>query len=198
MIYHGNSLNSIKKKPIKLKIPNKYILFVGRRTGYKNFIFFLESISDLLYKRQDLYLICAGGGGIQQHERKFFEKMKISEKIIQCDFDDNALAYLYEKACLLAFPSLHEGFGIPILEAFGCNCPVVCSNTSSLPEIAKDGAKYFDPRNKQSITNALTSVLDNKDLQKDLISRGKKIEKTYSWRKTAEETYRLYRSIICL
>ena len=102
----------------------------------------------------------------------------------------------YKQAELFVFPSLYEGFGIPILEAFACECPLVCSNTSSLPEIAADGAEYFNPYDVFSIKIAIENVLNNDDRKKVLKLNGKKRLKNFSWQKTAEDTKKIYESIL--
>ena len=95
-----------------------------------------------------------------------FKKIKSNlNKILYIEGNEKKLNYLYSKAELLVYPSLYEGFGLPILESFANGCPVVCSNTSSLPEIGNDAATYFDPNNINSISNALETILNSKEKQ---------------------------------
>lgn len=106
---------------------------------------------------------------------------------------DDELAALYSGAQALLYPSLYEGFGLPILQAFSCECPVVTSNISSMPEVAGDAAVLVDPLSVESIANGIKSALKNKN---DLIKKGKKRVKNFSWEKTAKETLKVYESLL--
>jgi glycosyltransferase involved in cell wall biosynthesis len=106
------------------------------------------------------------------------------------------LANFYKNALAFIFPSLYEGFGIPVLESFACGCPLLCSNVSSLPEIAGDCACYFDPYSEESIKNAITQLIENDDFRKKLIVKGHTRLKLFSWEQTAEQTKRIYESVI--
>ncbi len=199
VIHLGNSLcfNDIEKvKGISSKFPQKYLLFVGNRRVYKNFDTFTESISQLLRDDKNLYLICAGGGKFTPSEIASLEKSGVINKVTQCSFDDNILAQLYQNALAFIFPSLYEGFGIPILEAFFCGCPVVASNISSLPEVAGDAAEYFDPLDKISILNAVKKIAYDHGLRCKLKNKGYERLKNFSWEKTANQTKMLYKSIL--
>jgi glycosyltransferase involved in cell wall biosynthesis len=94
------------------------------------------------------------------------------------------------------FPSLYEGFGIPILEAFSTGCPVILSNTSSLPEIGGDAALYFDPYSINNMRSIIDKVITSKDLQNELISKGKERIKEFSWKKCSDETLQVYNKVI--
>ncbi len=196
VVYLGNSLMVDNNAKLNIKMPSKYILFVGSRGGYKNFIKFIKSIAKILIEENRLSVICIGGGKFSDNEMLLLNKLKINGRIFQYDLNDNSLALFYKNAELFVFPSLYEGFGIPILEAFACECPVVCSNTSSLPEIATDGAEYFDPYDKNSIYTAVKTVLNNKKKKKTLIKNGSNRLKCFSWKKTAEQTKRIYQMIL--
>jgi len=201
VIYHGSSLNNSinfeKINPIFLRqIPSKYILFVGNRQGYKNFIFFIESVYPLLIKDKSLNIVCAGGNNFSNEELILFNKLKIADRILHVDVNNDILKYLYSNALVFVFPSLYEGFGIPILEAFSCNCPVVLSNSSSFPEVAGDAAIYFDLKDKESLTEAIKSIINNDNLRQGLIAKGQNRVKKFSWEKTMKETISVYKSII--
>ncbi len=199
VIYLANSLaaGTIEKgKGAVSDLPQKYLLFVGNRRVYKNFDLFVESISSLLQDDNGLHLVCAGGGKFTPSEIAGLEKLGIMHKVTQRHFDDNKLAQFYRNALAFIFPSLYEGFGIPILEAFSCGCPVIASNISSLPEIAGNAAAYFDPADTMSISNAVKKVINNDDLRRELRSRGYDRLKGFSWEKTATGTKKLYQSIL--
>jgi len=196
VIYHGNSLVLSNDHEFKIKLPEKYILFVGSRNKYKNFTLFIKSVSLLLNEDLNLYVVCVGGGSFNNEELILFEELKIKNRIIQFDLEDNLLSQFYFRALMFIFPSLYEGFGMPILEAFSCECPLVCSNISSFPEIAVDGAIYFDPYDKESMYKAMKKVYNSENDRHRIIRNGKERLKYFSWEKTAEKTKKIYESII--
>jgi Glycosyltransferase len=180
-----------------LNLPQKYILFVGNRGVYKNFAFFINSISSLLYTEKDLYLVCAGGGAFSDAELCFLEDLKIKMKVLHRPIiNDCTLSQLYRNAILFAFPSLYEGFGIPVLEAFSCGCPVAASNCSSLPEVGGEAVKYFDPKNSDSIQQVVEEIVHNDSLQDSLRLRGYERLKLFSWEKTALNTKKVYDNLL--
>jgi len=197
VIYLGNSLK-IKKdiKTINIKIPEKYILFVGSRRGYKNFELFIEVISPLINDDNKLNIVCAGGGKFNNKEIEKLKNLKIKDKVFYYSGSDSILAYLYQKAVAFIFPSLYEGFGIPVLESFASGCPVICSKTSSLPEVAGDAVVYFDPTDKLSMLNSIKKVIYDDELRKQLMDKGIERVKEFTWKKTAEKTKKIYEEIL--
>jgi len=181
---------------LEIELPKRYILFVGLRQGYKNFELFIEAVSQLLHKENDLFIVCVGGSKFNHIEINLFNKLNIKDKVLQFDLDDSSMSQFYNRALLFVFPSLYEGFGIPILESFACRCPLVCSNTSSLPEVAGNAAEYFDPSSKTSIYNAIENVLLNENYRQELVYRGREILKNFSWEKTALETKKVYEGVV--
>ncbi len=196
VIYLGNSLVFAPNGIDLIKIPQKYLLFVGRRSGYKNFNNFIKAVAPLIHEDKELSIVCVGGGMFNNEEKQLFNKLKIIKNLHQKNLDDETLALYYKNALMFVFPSRYEGFGIPILEAFACNCPLICSNTSSLPEIAGNAAIYFDPDNLESIRSAIKNLLNNDDLQKTLVLKGEKKLKQYSWKITTQKTKQMYESIL--
>ena len=182
---------------ISLNLPKRYILFVGNRGYYKNFSFFIKSISSLLDEEKDLYLICAGGGVFLEDDMRLLDELKIKKKVLHYPIiNDSTLSLLYQKAILFIFPSLYEGFGIPVLEAFSCGCPVAASNISSLPEVGGDAVIYFDPNNSDSIQKVVDNIVHNKSLQDSLRIRGYQRLKLFSWEKTALNTKKVYDNLL--
>ena len=182
--------------PNLFDIPDKYLLYVGHRNYYKNFNNFLSAIESLLINDSDLYLIAAGGGNFNSNELKLFESKKLKTKIIYKNADDKSLIFLYSKALAFVFPSLYEGFGIPALEAMNCDCPVVLSNTSSLPEVGGDAAIYFNPENIDDMRDKISSVIFSNELRQDLIKKGSAQRLKFSFQKTAIETKTVYESLL--
>jgi glycosyltransferase involved in cell wall biosynthesis len=196
VVYLGNSMFPKSNSTLVLKLPQKYILFVGSRNGYKNFDRFLRGVASLLLSDKELYVLCAGSGAFKAFELKQMEDLNIASQFIQYDVNDDTLASLYQNAQLFVFPSLYEGFGIPVLESFACDCPLVCSNTSSLPEIAGEGAYYFDPYSETSIQSAIFKVLNDKTLREQLVLNGRARLKKFSWKETAMQTQNIYENLL--
>ena len=105
------------------------------------------------------------------------------------------LSACYKHAVAFIYPSLYEGFGIPSLEAMSHDCPIVCSNTSSIPEVVGDAGEYFDPMSHESMTVAIEKVVYSEVYQKELIKKGRERLKGFSWSKCAKETLDVYKSL---
>ena len=146
--------------------------------------------------KNNVKLVCAGGRGFSDEETEIINQMRISNYVEHKEVNDEILSELYSNALCFVFPSLYEGFGIPVLEAFSCKCPCVLSNTSSLPEVAGDAAVYFDPSDKDSIIYAIECVLVNQSLQQELIEKGTQRLKSFSWSKMKNNTFEVYKKLL--
>ena len=193
VIYLASSISDADILTVS-NIPEKYILFTGTRAIYKNFNFFIRSIERVLKDRDDLHVVCTGPD-FTQNEVELFDTLGITERMYHYFVSDRQLAFLYSKAILFVFPSLYEGFGIPVLEAFSCGCPAVLSNTSSLPEVGGVGAVYFDPEDMTSIRESVEDVLNDSDLRATMIKKGRERVKQFSWKKTVKKTWELYSNV---
>lgn len=196
IVYHGNSMKLVSLECTLHHPPNRYILFVGNRDSYKNFTRFVEAVEPLMKEDDELTILCCGGGPFTSEEIFFFNKYGIRNRFRQENCDDSTFACYYQNATLFVFPSIYEGFGMPLLEAFSCDCPVAASNTSSLPEIAGDAAIFFDPYDIQSIYKALKSIYHDQSLRKSLIEKGRKRLKNFTWAITAKKTKEVYMSLL--
>ena len=196
VIYLGNSLiinNSNVNSNIVL--PKNYLLFVGNRTIYKNFYFLIKSIEKVLLSNKDLKIICTGQS-FSDTEIDFFKMLGINDNMLHYFADDNLLAELYSNAIAFIFPSLYEGFGIPVLEAFNCGCPCLMSNTSSLPEVGGSASLYFDPKSAESIQSAVIKIISDTDLRQELRVKGYSQLQKFSWEKTAKQTKNVYQGLL--
>ncbi|WP_245881394.1 glycosyltransferase family 4 protein [Thalassospira marina] len=174
-----------------------FVLFVGSRSGYKNFDGFVRAFasSDRLVK--DFDIVCFGGGALTVAERNMSENVGLRvDQIRHYGGSDDILAKLYYHASALIYPSLYEGFGIPPLEAMAAGCPVVSSDTSSLPEVVGGAGEYFDPTEDEAIRVAMENVLYSNERCLDLVQRGYSQEAKFSWAKCADETLAIYRSLL--
>ena len=198
VVYHGYSPDLINiKDENNLCLPDTYILYVGdRRTKYKNFKFFAKSISPILRSNSDLYLLCVGGGGLTRNELNLFRELNISFQVKQFTASKIELGQCYKNALVFVYPSLYEGFGLPILEAFSCGAPVVLSNSSCLPEVAGDAGIYFDPESEESIKSSVNKVIYDEKLRNKLKREGFIQLKKFSWTSTAAQTKQIYDSLL--
>ena len=197
VIYLADSLSQMKNAefsyvPGSIRVPKHYLLYIGNRSGYKNFSFLIDGLFPVLKKNADLHIVCAGGGYFSNSEKKMIRNMNMVTRIHHYPADDATLQCLYKKAYAFIFPSLYEGFGIPVLEAFSFGCPAMLSSASSLPEVGGDSALYFDPLDRTSLTNAVERILSNGTLRKNLIMKGFERSKLFSWEKTASMTKKVY------
>lgn len=179
-----------------LPLKRPFLLFVGNRGGYKNFLGLLRAIGSSLELRSQYALICFGGGNFNEQETKAIDSFGLSsDQVLQMNGSDKVLAYLYVTAAAFIYPSLYEGFGIPPLEAMSFDCPVICSNTSSIPEVVGDAGEYFVPDDTESIRSAMERVLSSVDRQQDLKAKGRRRLSTFSWDRCAAETREIYKSL---
>lgn len=190
VVYHGTSIKI--NDNIKTTLPEKYILFVGTRAIYKNFLFFLNSVSELLRNEEDLFLVCAGGGSFTNSENQYISKLGLEDKILFKPFMDEELGYFYKNAKCFVFPSKYEGFGIPVLESMICGCPVVLGNHSSFPEVAGDAGIYFEINDSNDLANKIKTLIHNKSIRDYFSKKGIEQAKKFSWEKAARECMAVY------
>tara|TARA_Y100000992_G_C21246313_1_gene483471 strand:- start:12 stop:1088 length:1077 start_codon:yes stop_codon:yes gene_type:complete len=189
-----NNSKEFRKKDLNLR---PFILFVGERSRYKNFENAIKAYASSNKIHSDFDFICFGGGKFSKVEEDFLKSLPISRnKIYQFEGDEYDLNFFYQKARVFIFPSLYEGFGLPILEAMNMNCPVICSDTSCFPEIAKNAVSFFDPSSIDSIKSNLEKLIFNDQLLIDLKKRGTDNLNNFSWKKCANETEKIYKNLV--
>ena len=195
VVYLGTNLNENGDKT--LCKDKDFILYVGSRRDYKNFANFIKAYSISKKIRKELNLILFGGEKYSKYDAELIERYNLENKKIKFISGNNLLLQsYYMNAKLFVYPSLYEGFGLPILEAMANSCPVCCSRTTSIPEVAGVAAEYFDPRKPEEIAKKMEKVIFNKRISKKLISRGLIQSKKFSWKKCAKETIEVYKKII--
>lgn len=186
----ANSLDQIRQK---YDLPTEYLLFVGTLQPRKNLVRLIEAFQKVLSQHAGLQLVLAGKQGWMAD--KIYQtpsKLGITNQVRFLDYVDDAdLPMLYAAAQALVFPSLYEGFGLPILEAFGVGTPVLTSNIASMPEVGGDHAVYVDPRSVESIANGINTVLQvNLDL--DLLNQHLA---QFTWEQAGRKTYQILRRV---
>jgi glycosyltransferase involved in cell wall biosynthesis len=179
------------------RVIKPYILFVGNRAGYKNFKTLLSAYSSSRVLRDNFQLICFGGGKFTDLELLEMAEAKLEENsILQFFGDDQRLSSFYANAHAFIYPSLYEGFGIPPLEAMANNCPVVCSSTSSIPEVVGNAGEYFDPYDTDSLIGAIERVIGSESRMEELRRNGQKRLDFFSWENCAQDTLKIYKKIL--
>ncbi|MFL6234600.1 MAG: glycosyltransferase family 4 protein [Thermoanaerobaculia bacterium] len=185
--------SSLPGESEEIAVPGDYVLYVGERCRQKNFRAFLLAFASLAATFPGLHLVCASQKGFDRSELDLIQRLGLSGRCVSLSTNDRQLTFLYENAVLFVYPSLYEGFGLPVLEAFAASCPVALSDTSCFQEIAGDAALYFDPSNVTSIQKALEKLLSDSALRQALARRGQERLQRFSWTATAERTVAVYK-----
>lgn len=173
-----------------------FILYVGSRGAYKNFEGFLNACAISPRIKNKIKIVAFGGGPFNKLENSKIKEFGFKSGIIeQISGDDKMLASLYSNALCFVYPSLYEGFGLPPLEAMAAKCPVVSSNTSSMPEVVNNAGIYFDPTDYEEMSSAIEKVILNEKLRSRLIRLGLENIKLFSWQKCGRQTHEIYKAI---
>jgi len=222
VIYEAADKIEVQPEPIAELDDQKFIMYVGRANPHKNLNRLINAFAMVRRDQPDLKLVLAGqpdknfellaqyveSKSLTPHQkldtpqsdyrllRSGFGKGQASKILFLGWVSDGQLRWLYENTAAYVFPSLSEGFGLPGLEAMIHGAPVVSSNASCLPEIYGEAAHYFNSLDSEDMATKIGQVLDNFNLSTNLIARGHAQAAKYSWRKTAEQTLEIYKSIL--
>lgn len=194
-----NFLNTMR---IKFGLPKNFVLYVGDVNYNKNLPGLVKAC-----RLAKIPLVIVGKQAVSQDfDKNHIENQPLIEldnfikkgnDIIRTGFvDEKELAALYSLAAVYCQPSFYEGFGVPLLEAMACGCPVVTSNVSSLPEIAGKAAVLVDPENSEDISRGLLEMIKSKETREKYIKLGFEQIKMFSWEKTAKETINVYEKVL--
>ncbi len=179
-------------------LPEQFVLYVGSNKPHKNLVRLVEAWA-MVQAEVPAYTLVIAGAWLPQHPeaRQNAQVLGIADRVCWLGpLPETDLPALYTAAEVFVFPSLYEGFGLPVIEAMACGTPVVCANTSSLPEVAGDAAVMFDPFHSESIAAALRKVLGDADLRTAMRRRSLAQAARFSWQETAQKTLQLYRMIV--
>jgi len=177
-----------------LGLPQDYILFVGTLEPRKNLPLLIKAAAAC---ESDIPIVLVGWEGWGGDPwLEMVKEQGLRNRIFTTGYvDEESLACLYSNALALVFPSLYEGFGLPVLEAMACGCPVICSNAASLPEVAGDAALFIDPYEVDGLASAIDKLVDDSTLRIDLIHKGFERVAQFSWKRAAEETLDVFRKV---
>lgn len=191
---HGSPSLPTTQHPSPYPFP--YLLYVGARWSYKNFAPFVEECAIIINKCPDLHVVCTGSPFTQEEEQLIADR-GLTQNFMQTYADKEVLHALYQNAVAFVYPSAYEGFGLPILEAFVCGCPVFLNNASCFPEVGGDAAIYFDINCRGDLAEHIESFLQvSRQDRVDLIARGRERAKLFSWEGSAKILSYVYNSIL--
>jgi len=182
-----------KKNDIEKRRP--FLLYVGSRNKYKNFNLFLDGIANSDKVKKDFDIILFGGGHLTSKEQERIRNLNL-RNISNVDGDDNLLRNFYKKAKLFIFPSIFEGFGLPLLEAMSLGCPVLCARNSTFEELAADTTAYFDPHDIHDFKFQLEKILYSGTQLDENRILGLKRSNKFTWSKCAEQTLQVYKRLV--
>ncbi len=197
VIYHGSDLKSVNSIKPKFVIPEKFLLFTGTLEPRKNISTLIKAFSLLRNKIKDLKLILAGAlNSSSSHLLRLISVLKLENSIIITGYlKREELKYLYENCFAFIFPSLYEGFGIPVLEAAECQKPSITSDIPVFHELYSDYPLYFSKESPEELCEAILKLDSNSSLYKKKCQMGVKLSKKFSWEKCARETLSFYGEI---
>ncbi|MBI4494574.1 MAG: glycosyltransferase family 4 protein [Chloroflexi bacterium] len=183
---------------VRLGVARPYLLFVGTIEPRKNLPTLVKAFATIAREFPEVSLVVAGRRGwLERPVFDLVEELGLRQRVrFLGNVPGQELPSLYSGAEVFAFPSLHEGFGLPVLEAMACGCPVLCSNTSSLPEVADDAAWLLSPTDVAAWAKALRYALRDPGVRAELAARGLQRAARFTWRFTAEQTYEVYRRVV--
>lgn len=172
------------------------ILFVGNRSGYKNWGLLVTAFAKSNFLRSEFEIVCFGGGRFSKEELVLLNELRVADRVKQVSGDDKSLKQRYESAACLVYPSQYEGFGLPVVEAMASGCPVVASDIDVLHESGGIAARYFSLNDVDSLKHTLEDLLVDDDALKRMRLEGREHARNFSWLETAKQTFLAYKTIL--
>jgi len=195
VVYHGLGNDFGLNCEDIINLPEQFVLYVGGRYGYKNFSLMIQAFANVTKEFKGLKLVVAGSP-LGTAEEETLYRNGIRNKVIHISATDSQLNTLYKKAIFFIYPSTYEGFGLPILEAYKMGCPVLLSDASCFPEIARDAAAYFEVHALESLVEKMKVLLQSSFYRNSLIDLGKEKLKLYTMQACIENTVKVYQSLM--
>ncbi len=179
-------------------LPSDFLLFVGAQEPRKNLTRLLMALRLVHDRYQKIPLVLVGRKGLDsENVQKNIRKLALGSWVKMVGYvDEIELKHIYRLASAFVFPSLMEGFGIPLLEAMACGLPIVTSRSSALSEIAQDAAVYIDPEDPEDIATKIIQLLENPALKEKLISAAERRVAFFTWEQAATEAMQFYQSVM--
>ena len=177
-------------------LPERYILFVGNRSQYKDAKVLIRAFAQVTKTNPDLTLLFIGGGEFTRSESQMIKELGISANVQQRTLPDAEMSAAYGNSELCVFPSRFEGFGLPALEAMACGTPTILAAATSLPEVGGEAARYFIPGNIAELASLIDEVLNNAEERVRLTNLGIARSTQFSWERSARETADVYESLL--
>lgn len=194
VVYHGFSHETAND--VEVALPERFVLFVGNRENYKNFNFFVTAIAETLKQDEDLHLVCAGGNPFRSDEKALLKQLGLENKVMQRNFLDTEINSYYRQALCFVFPSIYEGFGIPIMESMINNCPIILTDHSCFPEVAGDAAVYYELNNPSDLRAKVESLVYDETLRQKYAALGSERVNAFTWEKAAQQCLEVYRKAV--
>ncbi|MCL5783785.1 MAG: glycosyltransferase family 4 protein [Patescibacteria group bacterium] len=188
------SLKKISDVKRKFHIYKPYLFYIGNAHPHKNVLRLINVFKKIKEEFPEYLLVLSGPNNY--FWQKIRKDIKLTGVVFTGFVSDEEMVALYKNAEAFIMPSMEEGFGIPILEAMACKCPVISSKSASLPEVGGDAAIYFDPQNEEDMVVKISRVLKDEKLRKELIKKGEKRYQQFSWEKMAKQTLEVYNDLI--
>ncbi len=186
-----------------LKSGEKFLLYVGGISPHKNLAVLINAFEKISANQTDVKLVLVGDYkddpffSAYPSLKKQVAELKLEDKVIFTGFiPDEDLAQLYNRAQLLVFPSLEEGFGLPAIEAMSCGTPVAASNCSSLPEVLGEAGRFFDPRSVSNMAEVIGRILRDENERKTMREQGLTRTEQFMWKKAAEDTLLIFKELV--
>jgi len=203
VVYQGIDHKLFKPTHTPTPIKEPYILYVGSEQPRKNLSILLRAFYKLKQSNRrfdDIKLLKVGNPGkmpcFRENTLKTIDALNLHKDVVFAGFvPREELPNYYSNAECLVLPSLYEGFGRPAVEAMACECPVITSNTSSLPEVVGNAGLMVDPHDVNALENAMKEFLTHEELRLDMVRKGLNRASNFSWQKTAKETSEVYKEI---
>lgn len=173
-----------------------FLLFVGNRRGYKNFAGMLRAVASRRELSSEFDIVAFGGGSFDGFDASLIQSLDLRpNSVLQVSGSDELLGAYYRRAAAFVYPSRYEGFGLPPLEAMAHGCPVITSNTSSMPEVVGQAGEFFSPDDIDEQAQAICNVVFDATRSDDLVLLGKERLENFSWRTCAKETRVVYQGV---
>jgi glycosyltransferase involved in cell wall biosynthesis len=192
------SPEAVAEAKASYRLPSKYVLALGTIEPRKNLNRLVQAVCLLRQKDPELSLVIVGHAGwLYQDFFQELEKLEDPRAVLLSGYVPDAdLPAVLTGATAYVLASFYEGFGLPILEAMACGTPVVCSNTSSMPELGGEAARYFNPHDLQDMVTAISAVLEDAELREEMRQLGFEQAARFSWARTARETLTVYERLL--